>query len=161
MFSSPAVAGELAFIGSCNGVVHAIDRLTGRARWKYNALQDGGKAAEFHGIPVVTADLVVFGSDDRNPRRRSSRRRWSSRNRSRSPLRNAPGGSGYAGGRAGRAGPEPRRARRDGAYDRHSYDPERRAALEAWGRRLEAIVSGKPAKGQVAELSAGRQQATS
>ena len=26
-------------------------------------------------------------------------------------------------------------------YDRHSYDPEKRAALEAGGRRLEAIVS--------------------
>lgn len=30
-------------------------------------------------------------------------------------------------------------------YDRHSYDREKRQALEAWGRRLEAIVSGKPA----------------
>jgi outer membrane protein assembly factor BamB len=48
-------------------VIHAIDRRTGQATWKYNALQDGGKQAEFHGIPVVTADLVVFGSDDRNP----------------------------------------------------------------------------------------------
>jgi outer membrane protein assembly factor BamB len=55
------------FIGSCNGVIHAIDKRTGQATWKYNALQDGGKQAEFHGIPVVTADLVVFGSDDRNP----------------------------------------------------------------------------------------------
>jgi len=55
------------FIGSCNGVIHAIDRQTGQARWKYNALQDAGKQAEFHGSPVVTADLVVFGSDDRNP----------------------------------------------------------------------------------------------
>lgn len=27
-------------------------------------------------------------------------------------------------------------------YDRHSYDPEKRSALEAWGRRLEAVVSG-------------------
>lgn len=27
-------------------------------------------------------------------------------------------------------------------YDRHSYDPEKRAALVAWGRRLEAIVGG-------------------
>ena len=26
-------------------------------------------------------------------------------------------------------------------YDRHSYDPEKRAALEAWGRRLEQIVN--------------------
>jgi len=55
------------FIGSCNGVIHAIDRRTGQATWKYNALRDGGKQAEFHGIPVITADLVVFGSDDRNP----------------------------------------------------------------------------------------------
>jgi integrase len=28
-------------------------------------------------------------------------------------------------------------------YDRHSYDPEKRAALDFWGRRLEQIVSGK------------------
>jgi hypothetical protein len=30
-------------------------------------------------------------------------------------------------------------------YDRHSYDPEKRAALDAWGRRLEAILAGKRA----------------
>jgi hypothetical protein len=28
------------------------------------------------------------------------------------------------------------------AYDRHSYDSEKRLALEAWGRRVEGIVSG-------------------
>ncbi len=28
-------------------------------------------------------------------------------------------------------------------YDRHSYDPEKRRALDAWARRLEAIVSGE------------------
>jgi integrase len=28
-------------------------------------------------------------------------------------------------------------------YDRHSYDAEKRGALEAWGRKLEAIVQGK------------------
>src|SRR5262249_62247568 len=27
-------------------------------------------------------------------------------------------------------------------YDRHSYDKEKREALEAWGRRLQMIVSG-------------------
>ena len=27
-------------------------------------------------------------------------------------------------------------------YDRHSYDPEKRAALDYWGNRLEQIVSG-------------------
>jgi len=40
-------------------------------------------------------------------------------------------------------------------YDRHSYDPEKRSALEAWGRRLEAIVSGQGAKGEVVAM-AGR-----
>lgn len=43
-------------------------------------------------------------------------------------------------------------------YDRHSYDLEKRTALEAWGRRLDAIVSGKPSTGQVVDLSAARQQ---
>lgn len=28
-------------------------------------------------------------------------------------------------------------------YDRHSYDPEKRTALDAWGRRLETILVGK------------------
>ena len=28
-------------------------------------------------------------------------------------------------------------------YDRHSYDAEKRAALDAWGRRLEQIISGE------------------
>jgi len=45
-------------------------------------------------------------------------------------------------------------------YDRHSYDPEKRTALEAWGRRLDAIVIGKPTRGQDVDLSAPRQQAT-
>ncbi len=31
-------------------------------------------------------------------------------------------------------------------YDRHSYDAEKRQALEAWGQRLEEIVSGRAAK---------------
>lgn len=28
------------------------------------------------------------------------------------------------------------------AYDRHSYDSDKRAALDAWGRRLADIVGG-------------------
>jgi hypothetical protein len=44
-------------------------------------------------------------------------------------------------------------------YDRHSYHPEKRTALEAWGRRLDAIVSAKPPKSQIAELSVAPQQA--
>ena len=37
-------------------------------------------------------------------------------------------------------------------YDRHSYDPEKRSALEAWGRRLEAIVSGVAQAARVVRL---------
>lgn len=36
-----------------------------------------------------------------------------------------------------------------GIYDRHSYDPEKRTALEAWGRRVAEIVSGESRRGAV------------
>lgn len=36
-----------------------------------------------------------------------------------------------------------------GIYDRHSYDPEKRTALEAWGRRVAEIVSGESRRGSV------------
>jgi hypothetical protein len=39
-------------------------------------------------------------------------------------------------------------------YDRHSYDPEKRTALDAWGRRLEAIVTGTAGKARLVALSA-------
>lgn len=38
-------------------------------------------------------------------------------------------------------------------YDRHSYDPEKRTALDAWGRRLEAIVSGTEGRENIVALS--------
>jgi len=36
-------------------------------------------------------------------------------------------------------------------YDRHSYDAEKRQALDAWARRLHAIVTGESAP-KVVEL---------
>lgn len=36
-----------------------------------------------------------------------------------------------------------------GIYDRHSYDPEKRTALEAWGRRVSEIVTGESRRGSV------------
>jgi integrase len=33
-----------------------------------------------------------------------------------------------------------------GVYQRHSFDAEKRTALEAWAREVERIVDGKPAK---------------
>jgi hypothetical protein len=40
-------------------------------------------------------------------------------------------------------------------YKRYSYADEKRAALEAWARKLDAIVSGKPA-GNVVDLASVR-----
>jgi eukaryotic-like serine/threonine-protein kinase len=56
-------------MGSCNGVFHAVDTRSGKAVWTYRALDDvaAGRRAEFHGEPLVTNDLVLTGSDDRDP----------------------------------------------------------------------------------------------
>jgi integrase len=42
-----------------------------------------------------------------------------------------------------------------GIYQRHKFADEKRAALETWARKLDAIVSGKPA-GNVVELAQAR-----
>jgi integrase len=41
-------------------------------------------------------------------------------------------------------------------YDRHSYDPEKRTALEAWDRRLAEIVSGERHGAEVVPLGRPR-----
>ena len=38
-------------------------------------------------------------------------------------------------------------------YDRHSYDAEKRHALEAWAAHLESILSGKPKVDNVVALA--------
>ena len=40
-----------------------------------------------------------------------------------------------------------------GVYDRHTYDAEKRHALDAWGQRLTEIVSGEPAASNVVPLA--------
>ncbi len=42
-----------------------------------------------------------------------------------------------------------------GVYQKYDYASEKRAALDAWARRLEAIVTGAPAA-NVIELAAAR-----
>jgi eukaryotic-like serine/threonine-protein kinase len=56
-------------VGSCNGVFHAIDKETGKARWTYEAIRDArpGGRAEFHGSPLVAGDLLLTATDDRDP----------------------------------------------------------------------------------------------
>jgi eukaryotic-like serine/threonine-protein kinase len=58
--------GETVVVGSCNGLVHGVDKATGTARWTYDARRDGGHP-EFHGAPLVAGDVVMLGSDDRRP----------------------------------------------------------------------------------------------
>jgi integrase len=41
-------------------------------------------------------------------------------------------------------------------YDRHSYDREKTAALEAWAARLEEIVSGEAVAGNVTDMAEAR-----
>lgn len=53
-------------MGSCNGLIHGVDKTTGRAHWTYDARSDGGRP-EFHGAPLIAGDLVVLSSDDRRP----------------------------------------------------------------------------------------------
>ena len=43
-----------------------------------------------------------------------------------------------------------------GRYDTHSYIPEKRSALERWGRKVEAIITGEPANKKVVELAEHR-----
>jgi len=62
VFVSPAVAGDLVYVGSCSGTYFALNRSTGARRWTYDTRQDGD-AAQFHGNPLITDDLVVTGSD--------------------------------------------------------------------------------------------------
>ena len=38
-------------------------------------------------------------------------------------------------------------------YDRHSYDPEKRHALDLWGTYVERAAAGKPAPPNVVELA--------
>ena len=38
-------------------------------------------------------------------------------------------------------------------YDRHSYDAEKRHALDTWAAHLEGIVTGKPATSNVVPLA--------
>jgi outer membrane protein assembly factor BamB len=58
--------GETVVVGSCNGVVHGVDKATGAPRWRYDASLDGGHP-EFHGASLAAGDLIVLASDDRAP----------------------------------------------------------------------------------------------
>lgn len=57
-FSDTAVTEESVFIGGRDKYLHAIDRLTGKGRWKFKT---GGRVDS---SPLAFDDAVVFGSSD-------------------------------------------------------------------------------------------------
>ena len=62
MFTTPAVAGEHLYVGSCSGRFIAFVSATGAEAWSYDTAQEGA-AAQFHGDALVTDDAVVVGTD--------------------------------------------------------------------------------------------------
>lgn len=62
MFSVPAVAGDLIYIGSCAGKFYALDKTTGALRWSYDIRKDGNQQS-FHGNPLFAGDLILIGTD--------------------------------------------------------------------------------------------------
>ncbi len=60
MFASPAVAGNLLYIGSCSGICYALDKNTGKEIWTFDA-----KGNSFHGDPILTDELLIIPTDDR------------------------------------------------------------------------------------------------
>jgi outer membrane protein assembly factor BamB len=62
VFSVPAVAGDLVFIGSCAGTFYALNKTNGEVRWSYDIRRDG-KQQSFHGNPLFIDDLILIGTD--------------------------------------------------------------------------------------------------
>ncbi len=62
MFSTPAVAEDLLYVGSCSGIFYALDKSTGSVKWSYDITRDG-RQTSFHGDMLVTDELVIIGTD--------------------------------------------------------------------------------------------------
>jgi outer membrane protein assembly factor BamB len=59
---SPTVVGDQLFIGSCNGLVHSLNRRTGQVRWEADVRPEGDTSMyAFHGDPLITERLVIIG----------------------------------------------------------------------------------------------------
>ena len=54
--------GDLLIVGSCNGMIRALDKNSGRVKWGYDIRKDG-QQSQFHGDPLITDELVVIGTD--------------------------------------------------------------------------------------------------
>lgn len=60
---TPAAAGTTVFVGSRDGVVYAINDLTGRPKWRYPAVEAGPPILS---APLLVGDLLLVRRGDRN-----------------------------------------------------------------------------------------------
>jgi eukaryotic-like serine/threonine-protein kinase len=60
VISSPAVVGDVVFVGSTDGNFYAVDRESGTLRWKFKA------KSRITSSPAVSGGLVYFGAYDGN-----------------------------------------------------------------------------------------------
>jgi outer membrane protein assembly factor BamB len=54
--------GDLVYVGSCSGILFALDRTTGRPRWTHD-VRPQGRHTSFHGDPLVIDSMLVIGTD--------------------------------------------------------------------------------------------------
>jgi outer membrane protein assembly factor BamB len=57
-WSSPAVAGDMLYVGDGAGRLHALDRRTGKILWSFRT------GSTMHSSPTVSGDLIIVGSTD-------------------------------------------------------------------------------------------------
>ncbi|MGH9363298.1 MAG: PQQ-binding-like beta-propeller repeat protein, partial [Thermoanaerobaculia bacterium] len=56
----------MVFVGACGGgSFFALERETGRLRWRLDTTRDGAGPALFHSGPVIAGDLIITPSDGR------------------------------------------------------------------------------------------------
>ncbi len=58
MFSTPTVAGDLVYIGSCAGVYYGLEAWTGKVRWSQGSARDWSMRQ-----PLVLGNAVLAGSE--------------------------------------------------------------------------------------------------
>ncbi|HUU45525.1 MAG TPA: PQQ-binding-like beta-propeller repeat protein [Acidobacteriota bacterium] len=63
MYTTPAVAGDVVYVGSCAGTFWAFDTQTGEVLWTYDIRDAWGTRVNFHGNPLITDSLIITGCD--------------------------------------------------------------------------------------------------
>jgi outer membrane protein assembly factor BamB len=58
VWSSPAVDGDLVYVGDATGTLYALDRATGAERWRYRS------GRRIYSSPVLDGGLLYVGNDD-------------------------------------------------------------------------------------------------